>query len=169
MCVPVIVLLRCSYPFACSLAPYTSRITGSQSAHSCRLTIHQHDVAYGLPSHFLGQSINQLGNAFICGIQQEPSIDFLPSLCPLPLPARATGKQAIKRLLSHAIRPTTAVQAQGVSRSPNTREQISHARHHATLASASAPLSALMSLSAGHICICICIHIALIFSLAATD
>lgn len=71
----------CSYPFACSLASHTSRITASQSAHSCRLTIHQHNVAYGLPSHFHRQSINQLGNACVCGTQQEPSIDFLPSLC----------------------------------------------------------------------------------------
>ena len=65
----------------------------------------------------------------------------LPPLCPLPLPARATGKQAIKRLLSHAIRPITAVQAQGVSRPSNARRQIYHARNHATLASAW-PLSA---------------------------
>ena len=69
-----------------------------------------------------------------------PLYSALPSAPPRSS-HRIAGQHASKRLVSHAIRPITAVQAQGVSRPSNARGQIYHARNHATPASAW-PLSA---------------------------
>ena len=150
----------------------------SRSAQSRRLTIHQHCVAYGLPSRLLGQSIHASGSVFICGIHQEPSIDFLPSLChqsALPCPwgpspleprdSRASSQQAFA-VSRHTACCCGTGTAPGVSRPPNAHGQICHARNHAICARRSsasrlcihAPSSISLrarSPSAGHVCICI--------------
>lgn len=62
-CVSSVDLLCCQYPFPCSLASHHPHRSFSVSAVLQAYNYHQRDVAYGLPSHLLGQSLHQLGSA----------------------------------------------------------------------------------------------------------
>lgn len=93
---------------------------------------HQRYVAYGLPSHFLGQSIHQLGGAFIRrGIQ--PSIAFWPSLChnccPSPLEPQESKPSSVCCLTPYGL--LLPYRLRVVSRPSNAHRQIYHARDHA--------------------------------------
>ena len=71
----------CSYPVSQGLPIFPCFTASSQSAHSCRLTTPTTTLHTASRHISLGKSIHQLGDAFICGIHLEPSIDFLPSRC----------------------------------------------------------------------------------------